>query len=84
MKKILALTIMFLGITNTALAKDDVETIKGETEKLQKVLEEIGTKIYQQASQQAPQDAPGAEEVNKKGEDNVVDADFTAEDKDNK
>lgn len=67
-----------------ALAKDDVETIKGETEKLQKVLEEIGTKIYQQASQQAPQDAPGAEEVNKKGEDNVVDADFTAEDKDNK
>ncbi|MCI0502805.1 MAG: molecular chaperone DnaK [Fusobacteria bacterium] len=67
-----------------ALAKDDVEAIKGETEKLQKVLEEIGTKIYQQASQQAPQDAPGAEEVNKKGEDNVVDADFTAEDKDNK
>ena len=67
-----------------ALAKDDVEAIKGETEKLQKVLEEIGTKIYQQASQQAPKDAPGAEEVNKKGEDNVVDADFTAEDKDNK
>lgn len=57
-----------------ALKKDDADSIKDGTEKLQKILEEIGTKIYQQASQeQGPQGAQP---------DDVVDADFTAEDKD--
>ena len=63
-----------------ALTKDDAEAIKAESEKLQKVLEEIGTKIYQQAASEAGQEAPKTEDVN--GKEDVVDADFTAEDKD--
>ena len=57
-----------------SLKKDDPDEIKEGIEKLQKILEEIGTKIYQQASQEQ-----GAQ--NQQPED-VVDADFTAEDKD--
>lgn len=63
-----------------ALTKDDAEAIKAESEKLQKVLEEIGTKIYQQTASEAGQEAPKTEDVN--GKEDVVDADFTAEDKD--
>lgn len=60
-----------------AISKDDTEEIKSETEKVQKVLEEIGSKIYQQAaSEQQGQEAGQAQP------DDVVDADFTAEDKD--
>ena len=60
-----------------AVSKDDVEAIKTETEKVQKVLEEIGAKIYQQAASE--QQAKGGEQAQP---DDVVDADFTAEDKD--
>ena len=62
-----------------AVSKDDVEAIKTETENVQKVLEEIGSKIYQQAAseQQGAGEAPEQSQA-----DDVVDADFTAEDKD--
>ena len=59
-----------------ALTKDDADAIKSEKEKIQKVLEDIGAKIYQQAEQDS-QGQDGA-----KQEDDVVDADYTAEDKD--
>lgn len=62
-----------------ALSKDDVEAIKAETEKVQKALEEIGAKIYQQAA--AAEQAAGGQ-AGAQGPDDVVDADFTAEDKD--
>lgn len=68
-----------------AIKNDDLEAIKSESEKLQKVLEEIGGKIYQQASEEAPKDAPSGEDVkgNSAGSnEDVVDGDFTAEDKD--
>lgn len=60
-----------------AINKDDTEEIKSETEKVQKVLEEIGAKIYQQAASE--QQAQGGEQAQPE---DVVDADFTAEDKD--
>ncbi len=62
-----------------AVTKDDVELIKTETENVQKVLEEIGAKIYKQAEseEQGATDSP-----EQKQEDDVVDADYTAEDKD--
>ena len=61
------------------VSKDDVEGIKTETEKVQKVLEEIGSKIYQQAASE--QQGAGTE-AGQAQPDDVVDADFTAEDKD--
>ncbi|KAF0091224.1 MAG: molecular chaperone DnaK [Fusobacteria bacterium] len=61
------------------VSKDDVEGIKTETEKVQKVLEEIGAKIYQQAASE--QQGAGTESGQDQPDD-VVDADFTAEDKD--
>jgi molecular chaperone DnaK len=60
-----------------AISKDDTEEIKTETEKVQKVLEEIGSKIYQQAASEQQGSEAGQAQP-----DDVVDADFTAEDKD--
>ncbi|MDD2371336.1 MAG: molecular chaperone DnaK [Firmicutes bacterium] len=66
-------------VLEEAVSKDDVELIKTETENIQKVLEEIGAKIYQQAASEQQ----GAEEATGQSQgDDVVDADFTAEDKD--
>lgn len=65
-------------VLEEAVSKDDVETIKTETENVQKVLEEIGSKIYQQA---ASEQGAGTE-TGQAQPDDVVDADFTAEDKD--
>jgi molecular chaperone DnaK len=64
-------------VLEEAVSKDDVEAIKTETENVQKVLEEIGAKIYQQAASE--QQAQGEQQAQP---DDVVDADFTAEDKD--
>lgn len=64
-------------VLEEAVSKDDVEAIKTETENVQKVLEEIGSKIYQQAASE--QQAQGEQQAQP---DDVVDADFTAEDKD--
>jgi len=57
-----------------ALESDDLNKIKKETEKLQKVLQEAGSSIYQ--------DAMNKQQENKeeKKDDNVVDADFKVED----
>ena len=65
-------------VLEEAVSKDDVEAIKTETENVQKILEEIGSKIYQQA---ASEQGAGAE-TGQAQPDDVVDADFTAEDKD--
>lgn len=66
-------------VLEDVVTKDDVEGIKSETEKVQKILEEIGSKIYQQAA--GEQQGAGAE-AGQTQPDDVVDADFTAEDKD--
>ncbi len=62
-----------------AVSKDDTELIKAEIEKVQKVLEEIGAKIYKQAESEQK---GTADEAGQGQADDVVDADFTAEDKD--
>ena len=61
---------------------DDIAAIKSKTEELTKVVQEVGAKIYQeaqqaqQAQQQAQQDAPGAQESQKGGDDDTIDADY--------
>jgi molecular chaperone DnaK len=61
-----------------ALESEDIEKIKEESEKLQKVLQEIGTKIYQDAGKNYSNKEDKEEE--KVNDDNVVDADFKVED----
>ncbi len=73
-----------------ALAGKDIEKIKKETENLQKILQEAGTAIYQEAARKAAEDQAKqkAEETRdeanenkkKKDKDKVVDADFKVED----
>ena len=62
-----------------ALEKDDLENIKKEAEKLQKVLQEAGTAIYQEASKKHEEEQR-ASSKEKSDKDNVVDADFKVED----
>ncbi len=59
-----------------AIEKDDTEMMKKKLEDVQRVAQEIGTKMYQQAQQQAEK------ETKKEGkdEDDVVDADYEVED----
>jgi molecular chaperone DnaK len=59
-----------------ALGGKDVEKIKAKNEELAKVLQEVGTVIYQQAAQQY---AKRAEEEKKAGEKKVVDAEYKVE-----
>lgn len=61
-----------------ALESKDFERIKKETEKLQKVLQEAGTAIYQDAAK--ARGAQGQSEPGEKGKDEAVDADFKVED----
>ena len=67
-----------------ALAGTDNEAIKAKTEELSKVLQEVGTAIYQQAqaAQQAQQQAQAGEQA-KEGEE-VVDADYKVVDEEKK
>jgi len=51
-----------------AVKEDDTEKIKAQIESLNKVAQELGTKMYQQAAQEASKEAPKEEEV--------VDAEF--------
>lgn len=71
-----------------ALKGDDVDKIKSEIEALQKTLNEIATKIYQEAAaqQQPPEgEAKSGEEAQKTGKDEkVVDADYEVVDEDKK
>ncbi len=79
-----------------ALSGDDIDKIKSETEALQKVIQEVSTKIYQQAAQdaqaqqqqqqtggqnQAGGAASGGETwTGHPGEDDTIDADFEVKD----
>ncbi len=74
-----------------ALSGDDIEKIKEETEALQKVIQEVSTKIYQQAAQQAQQQQQAAGEQSgggsgetweghPTGDDDTIDADFEVKD----
>ncbi|WP_100398293.1 molecular chaperone DnaK [Bacillus sp. FJAT-44742] len=71
----------------TALEGEDVEAIKSAKDELQEVVQELSTKLYEQAAQQAQQaqgeqGADGAQQ-----DDNVVDADYEEvndDDKNNK
>ena len=64
-----------------ALEGKDLEKIKKETENLQKVLQEVGTAIYQASSAEQAKQADGE---SKKSKDNVVDAEFKVEDEEDK
>jgi len=68
-----------------ALATDDLEQINAASEELTQIVQELSTKLYEQAAQQ--QQAQGAEGTegasSSKGKDNVVDADYEVVD-DNK
>jgi len=67
-----------------ALSKDDIDDIKQKTESLQKILSEIGARVYQEAAQQAQQQASSQQQDADKeewsghpsGEGNTIDADF--------
>ena len=60
-----------------ALGGTDVEKIKSKSEELAKVLQEVGTVIYQQAAQQqSRQTQKGENEGSRPDEERVVDADF--------
>ena len=61
-----------------AAKTDDVEKIKAQIESINKALQEIGTKIYQDAAQAQEQTQEKPEE---KKEENVVDAEFEKEEK---
>ncbi len=73
----------------TALAGADIDNIKSETDALQKILQEAGTVLYQEAAkkhtEEHPQEGPaddGKKNTAKKGkDDDVVDADFEVKDK---
>jgi len=68
-----------------ALATDDIEQINGAAEELTAIVQQLSTKLYEQAAQQAQGAEGGADagESSAKGKDNVVDAEYEVVD-DNK
>ena len=58
-----------------ALESGDLELIKAKKDELEKVVQALATKVYQQA--QAAQQAQGGAEANGSKPDDVVDADYT-------
>lgn len=73
-----------LKATKSAVEGNDMKSIKEATENLQKILQEAGTAIYQEAAQKSAEEAAKKEkdkpeEKDKKDNDNVVDADFKVE-----
>ncbi len=67
-----------------ALATDELEQIKAATEELTAIVQQLSTKLYEQAQAGAEGQAGGAEASGSaKGKDNVVDADYEVVD-DNK
>ncbi|MCL6458291.1 MAG: molecular chaperone DnaK, partial [Gorillibacterium sp.] len=71
-------------VLKTALEGTDLEAIKKATEELTEVVQQLSVKLYEQAAQagQAAQGAEGAEGGRDK--DNVVDADYTVVDEEEK
>jgi molecular chaperone DnaK len=68
----------------TALEGSDLEAIRTAKDELQQVVQQLSIKLYEQAAQQA-QAAQGAEGASQKqNDDNVVDADYTVVDEDEK
>jgi molecular chaperone DnaK len=71
-----------VGQLREAISGDDIAAIKGKTEELTKVVQEIGAKIYQeaQAAQQAQQGAEGQgnpnQDPNDNKDDDTIDADY--------
>ncbi|MBN6186209.1 molecular chaperone DnaK [Aneurinibacillus sp. BA2021] len=67
----------------TALEGTDLEAIRTAKDELQEIVQQLSVKLYEQAAQQA-QAAQGADQAGKKDDDNVVDADYTVVDEDEK
>ncbi len=65
-----------------AISKDDTEMMKAAKDDLQKALNDIAAKMYQQAAAQGAPDMGGAQ-PNNSGDPNVYDADFTDVDDNN-
>lgn len=66
-----------------ALATDDLEQIKSATDALMEIVQQLSTKLYEQAQAGANAEPAQADASNAKGKDNVVDADYEVVD-DNK
>ncbi|MCR8659202.1 molecular chaperone DnaK [Paenibacillus endoradicis] len=66
-----------------AIATDDLEAIKSATDALMEIVQQLSTKLYEQAAQAEGQGEPTQAEGSAKGKDNVVDADYEVVD-DNK
>ncbi|MCR5026683.1 MAG: molecular chaperone DnaK [Methanobrevibacter sp.] len=74
-----------VGELRELIAGDDIEAIKSKTEELEKVVQEIGAKIYQQAqaeaqAQQAAGQDPNAGAQEAAGDDDTIDADYKVKD----
>ncbi len=73
--------------TKEALNGSDIEKIKQEKEKLEKIMQEVGTKIYEEAAKKAQEEQAnkgsgvGKENSeNEKGKDEAIDADYEVKD----
>ena len=77
-----------VGELRELIAGDDIEAIKSKTEELEKIVQEIGAKIYQQAqaeaqAQQAAGQDPNAEAQDTSSDnDDTIDADYKVKDDD--
>ncbi|MCF6137980.1 molecular chaperone DnaK [Pseudalkalibacillus berkeleyi] len=65
----------------TALEGEDLEAIRTAKDELQEIVQELSTKLYEQAAQQAQAQQEGGEE--QKAEDDVVDAEYEEMNDDN-
>lgn len=76
-----------LESSKKVLEEGDIDKIKQETENLQKVMQEAGTKIYEEAAKKAAENAGAKTEVEdesdksdkKKGKNDAVDAEYEVE-----
>ncbi|HSH25853.1 MAG TPA: molecular chaperone DnaK, partial [Massilibacterium sp.] len=61
-----------------ALEENDVEKIRAEKDKLQEIVQQLSTKLYEEAAKQAQaaQGAEGAQDAQTANDDTVVDAEF--------
>lgn len=59
-----------------AIATDDLEQIQAATEELTAIVQQLSTKLYEQAAEAAPEQGGAEGEAAGKGRDNVVDADY--------
>ena len=74
-----------VGELRELIAGDDIQAIKSKTEELEKVVQEIGAKIYQQAqaeaqAQQAAGQDPNAGAQDNNADDDTIDADYKVKD----